>query len=148
MIKVNREEQEIQTAFFEWAKWQESRFPELRLMHHIPNGGKRSKVEAAIFKGIGVKSGVPDVFLPTPRGIYHGLYIEFKARNGRPSKDQEKFIESLQEAGYFTCVCDALDKAIKITRQYLNLPEVNMLYLLMNKYGENTVEKCMLKEGM
>lgn len=145
---MKREEQEIQTAFFEWAKWQEGRYPELRLMHHIPNGGKRSKVEAAIFKGMGVKSGVPDVFLPAPRGIYHGLYIEFKAISGKTSKDQEKFIESLREAGYFACVSDALDKAIKITQRYLSMPKVNMLYLLMDKYGEDTVEKCMLKEGM
>jgi hypothetical protein len=30
---------------------------------HVPNGGWRSRIEAAILKGLGVRAGVPDVFL-------------------------------------------------------------------------------------
>ena len=30
---------------------------------HCPNGGKRSKIEASIFKGLGVKAGIPDVLI-------------------------------------------------------------------------------------
>ena len=43
---------------------------------HAPNGGGRSKVEAAIFKGLGVKPGVPDLII-----LYRGrcLAIELKA---------------------------------------------------------------------
>lgn len=145
---MNRYEQEMQIAFFEWTKWQEGKYPELKLIHHIPNGGKRSKAEAGIFKAMGVKKGVPDVFLPEPRGIYHGLYIEFKAMGEKPRADQEEFIKCLREAGYFACVCDELGKAINITQRYLNMPKVNMLYLLTDKYGQDTAEKCMLKEGM
>ncbi len=141
---MRRQEQELQTAFFEWAKWQEGRYPCLKQMHHIPNGGYRSKAEAGIFKALGVKSGVPDVFLPAARGIYHGLYIEFKAKGEKPSKNQIEFSESLQTAGYFACVCDKLDEAIKIAEKYLRLPEVNMLYLLMEKYGAETAEKCLM----
>ena len=141
---MRREEQETQIAFFEWAKWQERKYPALKLMHHIPNGGGRSKAEAGIFKAMGVKNGVPDVFLPAPRGIYHGLYIEFKSRVGKPSIEQIRILESLREAGYFACVCDTLDSAIKMTEKYLCLPEVNMLYLLMEKYGEETAKKCMM----
>ena len=143
-----REEQELQIAFFEWAKWQERRYPELRLMYHVPNGGHRSKAEAGIFKAMGVKRGVPDVFLPAPRGIYHGLYIELKSSNGVPSSDQRELLNSLQEAGYFVCVLNSLDKAISITEKYLNLPQVNMLYLLIDKYGQEIADKCMLGEWM
>ena len=145
---MKREEEQLQIAFFEWAKWQEGRYPELGRMHHIPNGGKRTKAEAAIFKAMGVKSGVPDVFLPAPRGIYHGLYIEFKSDSGKTSKNQDELLVSLQEAGYFVCVLNSLDAAIKITQSYLNLPQVNMLYLLIDKYGQEIADKCMLGEGM
>ena len=142
---MNRREQEIQTAFFEWAKWSEGRYPELKLMHHIPNGGKRTKAEAAIFKAMGVKSGVPDVFLPEARGIYHGLYIEFKSESGSASNKQSEFLQSLREAGYFACVCDGLEKAISVTEKYLELPKVLMLYLLIDKYGDKVRERMMLE---
>ena len=143
---MNRQEQELQIAFFEWAKWQEGKYPELKLMHHIPNGGKRSKAEAGIFKAMGVRSGVPDVFLPDPRGIYHGLYIEFKSDSGKTSKNQDELLACLQEAGYFVCVLNTLEKAIDVTKRYLELPKVHMLYLLIDKYGIETADKRMLKE--
>ena len=143
---MNRKEQELQIAFFEWAKWQEGKYPELKMMHHIPNGGKRSKTEAAIFKAMGVRSGVPDVFLPDPRGIYHGLYIEFKSDRGKTSSNQDELLTCLQEAGYFVCVSNSLEKAIDITKRYLELPKVHMFYLLVDKYGIETADKCMLKE--
>lgn len=142
---MNREEQNLQIAFFDWVRWNERLCPELRLIHHVPNGGKRSKAEAAIFKTMGVRSGVPDVFLPAARGIYHGLYIEFKADDGKPSAKQTEFLNSLREAGYLTCVCNKLDKAIEITQRYLRLPEVNMVYLLTEKYGSVLAEKCMIQ---
>lgn len=141
---MRREEENIQIAFFEWTKWQEGRYPELKLMHHIPNGGKRNKAEAAIFKAMGVKSGVPDIFLPAPKGVYHGLYIELKSGTGKPSKNQEEFINSLHTAGYFVCVCDNLDSLIKTVQRYLNLPKVNLTYLLLDKFGELTADTCMM----
>lgn len=113
-------------------------------MYHVPNGGKRTKTEAAIFKAMGVKSGVPDVFLPEARGIYHGLYIEFKSGSGAASINQTEFLQSLHEAGYFACVCNSLDKAISITEKYLKLPKVHMLYLLIDKYGDEVRERMML----
>jgi len=143
---MKREEQNMQIAFFEWARWNERQMPELKLMHHIPNGGKRSKAEAAIFKSMGVRSGVPDVFLPAGHGIYHRLYIEFKTDEGSPSKNQIEFKQSLQEAGYFACVCRDVAKAIEITNEYLRLPKVNILHLLTDKYGEKTAHECMMIE--
>ena len=66
-------------------------YEKLRMLFHIPNGGARSKAEGAIFKAMGVKSGVPDLFLPVPMEITYcgtvaqsaGLFIEMKARGGR-----------------------------------------------------------------
>lgn len=41
-------------------------WPELALLHHIPNGGTRDAVEAKHLKQQGVKSGVPDLCLSYP----------------------------------------------------------------------------------
>lgn len=36
-----------QAQLFTWAAYASGKYPELALMHHIPNGGKRGKAEAA-----------------------------------------------------------------------------------------------------
>ena len=75
-------EADEQIALFEWAALQSGRFPELTLLHHVPNGGSRNKIEAARLRAQGVKSGVPDLCLPVARGGNHGLYIELKRQRG------------------------------------------------------------------
>ena len=113
-------EAEEQEAVIEWAKAMEARVPELELLHHIPNGGRRSKAEAGRFKAQGVKAGVPDLSLPVPRGRYHGLYVEMKRkRGGRISPEQEWWIERLQKQGYFVDVCFGADEAIRRIEWYL-----------------------------
>lgn len=77
-----------QKLVVEWARRAECTWPEIALLHHIPNGGQRDKAVAAKLKTEGVKAGVPDLCLPVPRGKYHGLYIEMKATGGRPSREQ------------------------------------------------------------
>lgn len=118
-IRLIPTEDEEQTWLFSWAELNMGRFPELKLMHHIPNGGKRSKSEAARFKAMGVKPGVSDVFLPVPRGKYHGLYIELKALDGRPSKDQKDFITAVVEQGYAGFVAYGGEEAAGIVEAYL-----------------------------
>lgn len=71
-------EEEEQAILFRWAELSRATMPELEMLYHIPNGGLRSKTEAARFKAAGVKAGVPDICLPVARGEYHGLYIELK----------------------------------------------------------------------
>lgn len=57
-----------QISLFRWANYSRGRYPELALLHHIPNGGTRSKSEAGRFRAEGVKAGVPDICLPVARG--------------------------------------------------------------------------------
>lgn len=57
--KKQQHEAQIQTALFKWAALAECKYPELRLMFHIPNGGRRDAVEAYHLKLQGTKSGVP-----------------------------------------------------------------------------------------
>lgn len=89
-------------------------------MFHIPNGGKRGKVEAIRFKAEGVKAGVPDICLPVPRGEWHGLYIELKRREGgRVSQDQVDWMEALMRQGYYTAICRGSEDAQRVILAYL-----------------------------
>lgn len=117
-----------QAHLFQWAVWAEAEFPELKWMHHIPNGGKRSKSEAGRFRGMGVKAGVPDIFLPVRmmrydfgKGLsYGGLYIELKrAEGGRVTKEQDAWILGLREQGYACEVCHGWEAARAVIEAYL-----------------------------
>lgn len=89
-------------------------------MFHIPNGGTRAKSEAGRFKAEGVKAGVPDIFLPVPRGEYAGLFIEMKRRKGgRVSIDQSMWLEALKKQGYRTAVCRGWEQARDVIGGYL-----------------------------
>ena len=114
------EEDAEQMALFRWAAYSRGRWPELELMFHIPNGGKRSKAEAARFKELGVNAGVSDVFLPVARGGCHGLWIEMKRlRSGRPSKDQLEWIENMIRQGYAATVCHGWEQAKDVIERYM-----------------------------
>lgn len=62
-----------------------------KLLFAVPNGGSRSKVEAAIMQGEGVTPGVSDLILLVARGNYNGLCIEMKteSRGSRQSDNQK-----------------------------------------------------------
>lgn len=109
-----------QATLFSWAKMQEHKWPELRLLFHIPNGGSRGKVEAARFKAEGVKAGVPDLFLPVARGKYHGLFIEMKRiKGGRASDEQKAWIAALQKQWYVADICRGWKEAADLITWYL-----------------------------
>lgn len=112
-------ESEEQAAIFEWCAWNRGKYPELELLYHIPNGGKRSKAEAARFKREGVKAGVPDLCLPVARRGFHGLYIELKAEKGVVSAEQKKWIAELKRQNYCTFVAYGAAAAIKELVFYL-----------------------------
>jgi len=117
-------EDDHQTALFRWARLQSKVMPELDLLLHVPNGGKRNAREAARLKAQGTKAGVPDLCLPVPRGGKHGLWIELKApENGRVSVDQKRWIEALNKQGYVACVCVGWLQARNVIIEYLNPPE-------------------------
>lgn len=113
-------EGEEQAVLFSWARMNLRKYPELGLLFHIPNGGKRGKAEAARFKAEGVKPGVPDLFLPVARGKYHGLFIELKRkRGGRVSDEQDHWIMELQWQGYRAEVAHGWQEAAEIIKEYL-----------------------------
>lgn len=114
------EEEVEQTCLFRWAAYSLGAHPELKLLHAIPNGGKRSKSEAARMKAAGVKAGVPDMFLPVARGGSHGLYIELKRiKGGHVSAEQLAWMEELTREGYTCAVCHGWEEARKVIQTYL-----------------------------
>lgn len=98
---------------------QHGRYPELRFLFAIPNGGLRHAVVAAKLRREGVRPGVPDVCLPVARGGYHGLWIEMKAGTNKPTDKQEDWIRDLAAQGHVVAVCWSAEVAIKIITLYL-----------------------------
>ena len=82
---------------------------------HVPNGGYRKPVEAAILKSLGVVAGVPDVF-----AVHNGrcFAMEIKAEGGRATDKQLACIAALREAGAFTCIAEGLDRALDVLESW------------------------------
>lgn len=115
-------EGEEQARLFSWAQMHSVEYPELALLFHIPNGGKRGKAEAARFKAEGVKAGVPDLFLPVARGGYHGLFIELKRLDGGTvSQAQRAWVKRLTDENYCAFVARGWEEAARTIRTYLQL---------------------------
>ena len=85
----------------------------------IPNGGKRDAREAARFKAMGVKAGVPDLCLPVPMNGFAGLYIEMKYGKNTPTDKQKEWIKVLKEQGYKVTVCYSGVEATRELENYL-----------------------------
>ena len=82
---------------------------------HPPNGGYRKPIEAAIFKGVGVVSGVPDI-IAIKDGHFYAL--ELKAEDGRLSTNQTAVLARLKECGAICAVAFGLGAALKQLEQW------------------------------
>lgn len=111
-----------QQALFEWAARCVGIYPELEALYHIPNEGKRGRAAAGKLVAEGLRSGVPDVCLPVPRGIYGALYIEMKRpKGGRVTENQKTWIKRLRRAGNRVEVCRRFDDAARVIMEYLGM---------------------------
>lgn len=112
-------EDQEQQKVIEWAMYRSLEYPELRLLHHVPNGGSRNRAEAVKLKRMGVKAGVPDLVLPSPHGGYAGLYIELKIGKNKQTDSQKEWMEMLTEQGYKVVLCYGGDAAIQTIENYI-----------------------------
>lgn len=110
-----------QIAVIEWSEWNTAKYPELKWLFHVPNGGSRNVIEASKLKRLGVKAGVSDLCLPYPKGIYHGLFIEMKYGKNKQQGSQKKFLSDMAYAGHYVVTCYSAEKAEDIIKQYLDL---------------------------
>lgn len=127
-----------------YEKWNMNRYPELKWLFHVPNGGSRNKQEAVKFKQMGVKAGVSDLCLPYPKGSYCGLFVEMKFGNNRQQDTQKEFLADMAAAGHFVATCYSAEEAIKVIEEYLNLSDaVHMERNLNMSIPNNSI----LKDG-
>ena len=115
-------EHDEQVALFEWAQVYSVEIPELKSMFAIPNqggGGKSAIARGRKMVKEGLKSGVPDIFLPVARGDFHGLFLEMKYGAGRVSKDQRVWLDVLTRYGYLCVVAYSFDSAKDAVLDYL-----------------------------
>lgn len=120
-----RSEDTEQINVIQWAGWNMNRYPELKWLHHCPNGGSRNRAEAVKLKQMGVKAGVSDLCLPYQKGIYCGLYIEMKYGNNRQQDTQKEFLADMAAAGHFVATCYSAEEAIKVIEEYATLADKN-----------------------
>lgn len=98
-------------ALMQWVLHNLKKYPDLEVLKHSPNGGKRNVREAARLKAMGVMAGDPDYHLPVARGKHHSLYIEMKRPKrgkspaGRVSKLQHEVMDMLTYHGNLCMVC-------------------------------------------
>lgn len=99
----------------------------------IPNGGARDSITGARLKAEGVRPGVYDLMLAKDKSvrnenregygstiaISHGLFIEMKVGDNKPSPAQVEFGEYLARANYSTAVCYSAAEAINALEIYL-----------------------------
>lgn len=144
MRYAKRSEDTEQINVVSWAGWNMNRYPELKWLFHVPNGGSRNKQEAVKFKQMGVKAGVSDLCLPYPKGSYCGLFVEMKFGNNRQQDTQKEFLADMAAAGHFVATCYSAEEAIKVIEEYLNLSDaVHMERNLNMSIPNNSI----LKDG-
>ena len=121
---MKRSETTEQIRLFRWAEMNEEFIPELKLLYHVPNEGKRSQQSGKILKAAGLKPGVPDVCLPVSRDGYSALFIEMKYGKNKESVEQTLFITELEVYGHNKCViCYSAEQAREVIRHYLRRGE-------------------------
>ena len=109
-----------QAAIFEWAQFAETIWPQLKLLHSIPNGANVGARGGAMLNREGRRKGVPDICLPVARGGFHGLYIELKKDTvSKPSKEQEWWMDALHGEGYQALLCVGSNEAIDAIEAYM-----------------------------
>ena len=97
-MKRNQQESRTQIACVEWFGYQ---YPTLMpLLFAVPNGGKRSLIEAKIMKGEGVKAGVSDLLFLYPNKDFHFLAIEMKTPEGKQSPNQKRWQKDIERLGF------------------------------------------------
>lgn len=99
-------ERDLQAKCVAW--WNQSGLS--GLLFHVPNEGKRGRLEAAALGALGVMAGVSDFVLLLPNGKTH--LIELKTPSGEQSDEQLRFEHNAYVLGHTYQVVRSLDDFI------------------------------------
>lgn len=114
-------EHQEQIALIDWADVvSKSRYPSLRWLYAVPNGGLRHPVVANYLKAEGLKPGVPDLVLPVPVLPWHGAYLEMKRYDGELTPRQVEWRDHLVAVGYAYRMARGWEEARDFLIAYLN----------------------------
>lgn len=114
------EESTLQRQCVAWFRIQYPKYA--KLLFAVPNGGGRSRVEAAIMKAEGVTAGVADLILLIPRKGYGSLCIEMKtiASGSRQSSTQKAWQKATEEVGNVYAIARTFEDFQSIVNDYMN----------------------------
>ena len=106
--RAARAEDQIQRAVFAHIK---ARGVQPMIAFHVPMGGARKPIEAAILKGLGAKAGIPDLI-----ALHNGKFfaLEIKTDTGKPTTTQLECISQINAAGGYACVAYGLDACLRV----------------------------------
>lgn len=113
---MKREEDTTQIQAVDWFRKQ---YPQ-RIICAIPNGYGKVKIwVAVIWKKLGLLSGMPDLLIPEPSGIYHGCFAETKSKKGVVSLAQKRIHEELESRGFYVFTYRTLEEFMYEVKEYL-----------------------------
>lgn len=120
---TNRTEEIEQARLIKWSHRVAVRtlMPELKWLHHSPNGGKRDALAGAQMKALGVKKGWPDLILPVSRNLTNGLVIEMKSATGSTSPEQKEWLDHFKSQQWAVRVARSAQEARKELCLYLGI---------------------------
>lgn len=129
---MNRPEQVLQIAAINYLRLA---LPDCIALH-VPNGGKRGKVEAKILKAMGVLAGAPDILIVwgwLHTGMLGGAgWIELKAGKGKLSEAQEEFRDDCKRKGIFWAEARSLYDCERAVRSWGLRPRASVGGALRN----------------
>lgn len=102
--KRGNQEQKLQIAVINYIRMA---FPDI-LVFAVPNGGKRSLIEATMMKKMGVLAGVSDLLLFW-QGGYGAIELKRPDKKAVMSDSQWGFAEAWQKRGGKFACCNSLD---------------------------------------
>lgn len=100
MQKEGISESRLQADCIKWA-WNERKQTRF-LIFHVPNGGKRGKIEAAMLQGQGVVAGIPDLIFLW-KGRAYGIEMKTKKGTQQPNQKRIEKIWKDNDIPYFVC---------------------------------------------
>lgn len=116
-VPARHHESQLQQACVRWFRVQ---YPKLaRCLFSIPNEGKRGRANSMRMKAEGMVAGVPDLFLTVPAKPYHGLFIEMKWGDNKPTANQVEFMREADHMGYKTVVVWSFEQFENAIKTYL-----------------------------
>lgn len=115
MTHRHRPEQQLQIAV---VRFLDQALPNSARCWHTPNGGWRTKAEAGGFKAMGVRLGMPDLFVFHDKQLFA---IELKAGRTIATDAQQAMLDALHIAGAKTAVCRSLEEVEKFLAAFMPL---------------------------